>query len=218
MYIVRMNRLLKCFCAFLCLSTPVFADGEAAGDFDYYVLALSWTPSWCEIEGDAKDSSQCDADLGYGFTLHGLWPQYDYGWPSYCRTGVRDPSRKQTASMQDIMVSDGLAWYEWKKHGRCSGLSAEEYFAAARKAYDSVVRPEVFRRLPRTLRLPPDVIEDAFLESNPHLWDDALTVTCKADRIQEIRVCLSKDLEPRECGADVVRDCSLPVINMSPMR
>lgn len=183
------------------------AEGERAGDFDYYVMALSWTPSWCDYEGDERGSPQCDAGRGFGFTLHGLWPQNEVGYPSYCRTVSRDPSRGQTGAMADIMGTGGLAWYQWKKHGRCSGLSSVEYFALAREAYGAVVRPEILRNLPREMLLPASVVESAFLEENFGLVADGVTVTCKAGRIQEVRICLTKDLEPRECGADVVRDC-----------
>ena len=123
----------------------VRAEGEPAGKFDYYVMALSWSPTWCALEGDARNSPQCDRRLGW--VLHGLWPQNERGWPSYCRTDTRDPSRAQTAAMSDIMGTAGSAWYQWKKHGRCAGLPSAEYFDTARRAYDSVTRPEVFRRL-----------------------------------------------------------------------
>ncbi|MFT6169429.1 MAG: ribonuclease T2, partial [Celeribacter sp.] len=42
-----------------------FADGERAGDFDYYVLAMSWSPTWCALEGDDRNSPQCDRQLGW---------------------------------------------------------------------------------------------------------------------------------------------------------
>ncbi|MHA1128969.1 MAG: ribonuclease T2 family protein [Alphaproteobacteria bacterium] len=212
-----MIRLLKTFCLALVFATPTLADGERAGDFDYYVMALSWTPSWCELEGDERNSPQCDPDQGFGFTLHGLWPQFESGWPSYCRTSTRDPSRGQTEAMADIMGTSGLAWYQWKKHGRCSGLSATEYFGAARTAYNAITRPEVLRQLPNEMTLPPSVIEAAFLELNQAITPDGLTVTCKANMIQEVRICLTKDLTPRICGADVIRDCQYPA-NMAPMR
>ena len=35
---------------------PALADGEKPGQFDYYVLALSWSPNWCAREGDARAS------------------------------------------------------------------------------------------------------------------------------------------------------------------
>ena len=126
------------------------AEGEAAGDFDYYVMSLSWSSNWCALEGDARGEDQCRPGKNLTFTLHGLWPQYENGWPSYCRTTARDPSRRQSAAMADIMGSGGLAWYEWKKHGRCAGLTAEGYFATARKAYGSVTIPPLFSKLDKT--------------------------------------------------------------------
>jgi ribonuclease T2 len=182
------------------------------------VLSLSWTPSWCAQEGDARGSDQCDPGQGHGFTLHGLWPQYEDGWPAYCRTPERDPSRAETAQMADIMGSGGLAWYQWKKHGRCSGLSPQDYFAAARAAYRAINRPELLRNLLHTMDLPPKVIEAAILESNPDLTADGLTITCKSGRLQEARICLTRSFEPRVCGEDVRRDCTAGTVQMPPIR
>jgi len=200
------------------LATPVFAQNNLAGDFDYYVLSLSWTPNWCVLEGDARGSEQCDANTGFGFTVHGLWPQYNQGWPSYCTTVERDPSRQQTSEMADIMGTSGLAWYQWKKHGRCSGLSAEAYFDITRQAYDNLNRPDVLRQIDQTYQLPASVVEDAFLEANPSLIADQITITCKQGFIQEARICLTKNLTPRQCGADVIQDCTLPNAEFAPIR
>lgn len=190
-------------------AAPAAADGERAGDFDYYVLSLSWSSAWCELEGDARDDPQCDAGRGLTFVLHGLWPQHEKGWPQYCRTAERDPTRGETAAMADIMGGAGLAFYQWKKHGRCAGLSAPDYFATARDAYAGVTIPPVFAQMSKTLKVPASVIEGAFLESNPGLKRDQITVTCKNGLIEEVRLCLTRDLEPRRCGADVIRDCTL---------
>ena len=202
----------------LALALPAHAEGERAGDFDYYVVALTWSPNWCALEGDARDDDQCDARHAYGFTLHGLWPQYESGYPSGCRSAERDPSRADTGSMTDIMGSGGLAWYQWKKHGRCTGLTARDYFATARRAYGSVTLPEVFQRLNRSITLPAAVVEDAFVEANPALPRDAITITCEAGMIQEVRLCLTKDLSPRRCGNDVIRDCRIKDAVMAPVR
>ena len=196
----------------------VWADGERAGDFDYYVLALSWSPTWCALEGDRRGSPQCDDEANFGWVLHGLWPQYEQGWPSYCKTSERNPSRNDTAAMADIMGSSGSAWHQWNKHGRCSGLSSDDYYALARDAYESVSRPQVFRQLSRAVELPASVIEDAFLEDNPTLSADGITVTCKAGRIQEIRICLTQALEPRTCTGSVARDCQMQDALFSPIR
>jgi ribonuclease T2 len=187
----------------------VSATATWAEDFDYYVMSLSWSPSWCEIEGDARGADQCDARHDYGWILHGLWPQNHRGWPEYCKTAKRPPSRGMTNAMTDIMGSGGLAWHQWKKHGVCSGLEAADYYALSRRAYESVTRPAVFKKLGKSVRLPASVVEEAFLKANPSIEPDGLTVTCRDGYIQEVRVCLSKDLKPVPCGVDVVRDCTL---------
>ncbi|MEZ5798077.1 MAG: ribonuclease T2 [Paracoccaceae bacterium] len=191
------------------LAGPVAAEGERAGDFDYYVMSLSWSSAWCALEGDARRDPQCDAGSGQTFVLHGLWPQWEQGWPAYCRTVERDPTRAETAAMADIMGGAGLAFYQWKKHGRCSGLSAADYYATARRAHAAIAVPPVFASMTKTLRVPAQVVEAAFLESNPGLTRDQITVTCKQGYIQEIRICLTTDLTPRRCGDDTIRDCRL---------
>lgn len=199
-------------------AAPLRAEGERSGDFDYYVLALSWSPTWCALEGDARNSPQCDAAADYGWVLHGLWPQFHRGWPSYCPSVEPQPTRRMTAEMVDIMGSSGLAWHQWKKHGTCSGLSASDYYALSRAAYGSVTRPEVFRKLDRAVKLPASLIEEAFLKANEGFEPDMVTVTCKRDRIQEVRVCLSRDLDPVPCGRDVVRDCQMTDALFDPIR
>lgn len=188
-------------------ANPVHADGEPAGDFDYYVLSLSWSPTFCALEGEARGNPQCDRTLGW--VLHGLWPQFDFGWPSFCRTTHGNPTRAETAEMADIMGSSGSAWHQWNKHGRCSGLSSGDYYALARLAYGAVTRPPVLRKLDKPVKLPAHVIEEAFLKANPDLTADMITITCKSARIQEARLCLTRDLKPRTCGADVIRDCAM---------
>lgn len=198
---------MRWICLLLLSATIARADGERAGDFDYYVLALSWSPTFCALEGEARGNPQCDRPLGW--VLHGLWPQYEQGWPSNCRTTERNPSRADTSAMVDIMGSSGSAWHQWKKHGRCSGLSSDDYFSLARLAFDRVKRPEVLRKLDKAVTLPAHLIEEAFIQANPEWHSDMLTITCKQGRIQEARLCLTRELEPRTCGQDVIRDCAM---------
>lgn len=211
-----MLRLLAALLIFANAALPVRAEGERAGDFDYWVLALSWSPNWCALEGDARQSEQCDES--YGWVVHGMWPQYEDGWPSYCPTVARNPSRAVTGAQADLFGTGSSAWYQWKKHGVCSGLAAEDYYRLTRLAYDSVVRPEVFRRLDREVRLPAAVVEDAFLKANPGLSADMVTVTCDMGYIQEARICFDRDLEPRPCSPDSRRDCSLSDARFEPIR
>ncbi len=209
--------MLRVLALLMILPGALAAKGEKPGSFDYYVLALSWSPNWCLREGNAKGSSQCDADADFGWVLHGLWPQFEKGWPSYCPSSFRNPSRSMTKSMVDIMGSSGLAWHQWKKHGVCAGMSPTEYYELSRTAFQQINRPAAFRKLPRAVTLPASLIEDAFLQDNPAIEADGLTVTCKSNAIQEVRICLTKDLEPRVCGRDVMRDCTLQKAEFAPI-
>ena len=208
----------KLLVAALCLGSPAFAEGEKAGDFDYYVMALSWSANWCAQTGDDRDDPQCDAGRGVTWVVHGLWPQYEDGWPSYCRTAERDPSRGQTADMADVFGGAGSAFYQWKKHGRCAGLSASAYYDTARDAFGSITLPPVFAGLTKDIKLPALVVEDAFLEANPGMQRDQITITCSDGMIQEARICLTKDLEPRRCGDDTIRDCRMKDAVMEAVR
>lgn len=197
---------------------PAAAKNELAGEYDYFVLSLSWSPNWCAIEGDAKRSPQCVENSGNGWIMHGLWPQFHRGYPSYCRTSERPPSRSMTNAMADIMGTSGLAWHQWEKHGVCTGLSATDYYALSRQAYELVERPNVFRKLNRSVKLPASVVEQAFLKANPKMEADGITITCRDGRIQEARICLSRDLQPVPCGQDVVRDCRMKDALFDPLR
>lgn len=189
------------------LVAPGARAAGTPGEFDYYVMSLSWSPNWCRLEGRARGADQCDED--FGWVLHGLWPQYERGYPSNCHSAARNPSRSDTAAQADLFGSSGSAWHQWNKHGRCSGLSARDYYRLSQEAYDRIARPEVLRRLKEPVTLPAELIEEAFVKANPGMTRDQITVTCKDRHIQEVRVCLTRDLEPRRCGRDVIRDCTL---------
>ncbi|MCC7320978.1 MAG: ribonuclease T2 [Rubellimicrobium sp.] len=193
-------------------------DGHEAGDFDYYVMALSWQPTWCTLEGDARGSDRCDGRERIGWVLHGLWPQYEWGSPEDCPTAQAPPGRRITGAMADIMGAPGLVRYQWFRHGSCSGLSAEAYFAAALRAWQQVERPALLEGLDREVLLPATLIEEAFLRVNPGIGRDSLTVTCRSGMIQEVRICLTRDLEPRRCGPDTIRDCALQDALFQPVR
>lgn len=194
--------------ALLSIGAVCGADAaDRAGAFDYYVLALSWSPNWCAREGGGPD--QCAPGAGFGWLLHGLWPQHETGYPEDCATDAAWPSRADSDAMADLMGSSGLAFHQWRKHGRCTGLSGRDYYRLSREAHGRVVRPPVLRAVRDPLRLPASVIEEAFLEANPGLAPDMITVTCRDGMIAEARICLTRALEPRACGDDIRRDCAL---------
>lgn len=204
--------------AWLFWGSVAAAEGERAGDFDYLLLALSWTPAYCAAEGDARGNPQCDEGRGLGWTLHGLWPQYEEGWPSYCITPHAEATHAETRAMADIMGSSGLAWHQWKKHGRCTGVSAENYFRASRLAYERVALPAPFTDMDRRAIWDAADVEAAFLKANPDLSEAALTVICRQNAIREVRICLTKSLSPRACAPDTARDCTLENAVVAPIR
>ncbi len=189
---------------------------ERGTGFDYYVLALSWSPSFCEDSGN-RSSNQCNGSRDYGFVAHGLWPQNETGWPEFCDVRARVPDRT-VDKMLPIMPAKGLIFHQWKKHGTCSGLDPQEYFEVTKAAYDSVVIPQELRRLDRTLTIDPKVIEAAFIEVNPDLDADEIVINCSKNRLREIKVCFDKSLTPRQCGRDVARECRSNSIRMPPVR
>lgn len=200
---------MRWFLIWVLTALPALAERGKAGEFDYYLLSLSWSPNWCALHGYARNSEQCAEGRAFGWVLHGLWPQYHRGYPSFCRSAEAPPTRGMTAAMADVMGTAGLAWHQWRKHGVCTGLSAADYYALSRQAFEQVKRPQIFRQIDRRMQLPAAVVEAAFLEANPDWTPDMLTITCTEGHIQEARLCLSRGLTPVPCGQDVVRDCRM---------
>jgi len=54
------------------------------GNSNFYVLSLSWSPSFCEQAGDRKSAQQQCGERPFSFVVHGLWPQYEKGFPEFC--------------------------------------------------------------------------------------------------------------------------------------
>ena len=216
---MRCVRILSILAAFVgCLAAaPAFsaARGEAAkpGEFDYYVLALSWSPTFCEAEGDRENAPQCAKGKEYGFVVHGLWPQWDRGWPEYCNVRRRVPKDAVQETLP-LIPSKGLIYHQWKKHGTCSGLEPRAYFADVRKAFYAVATPAVFGKLRKDIRINPQIVEDAFMEANEELDDDEIRTVCGGGRLREVRICMTKDFELMRCGRDARRDCSDSVVRM----
>lgn len=190
------------------------------GKFDYYVLTMSWSPTHCASEQGADDEMQCRSGRPYGFVLHGLWPQHERGYPESCLSG--EPKRMSDAVMRQMLKvspSEDLVQHEWQKHGTCAGLSQADYAATAVKAFKAIDIPEDYEQPAKELKLSPDEVRDAFVSSNPHLHDNAVTTICRGGDLSEVWVCLGKDLTPRACAADVAkRDCSRRNIRMRAVR
>lgn len=180
------------------------ASRSEAGRFDYYVLSLSWAPTYCLTHAD--DSQECSGK-GYGFVLHGLWPQFDAGgYPESCPTQF-ELSAAAAAKGRTLYPSERLMQHEWKEHGTCSGLDARDYFNMADRAL-AVVRTPTALEAPRSdQRLTAEQIANLFQETNPQLAQSAITVTCNRAELSEVRLCLTRDLKPRSCGRGVHSNC-----------
>lgn len=162
------------------------------GMFDCYALVLSWSPTHCLTQGRRRGDDQCDTNRGADFVLHGLWPQYNFGWPEGCYRGKRpwiptDVIQK----MEGIMPDKGVIIHEYRTHGTCSGLSPSAYFAAARKAYEKITIPSALDD-PTTQRfLAPEKIEGEFLAANKWLRPDMIAVTCRHGNLFDVRSSVS---------------------------
>lgn len=166
--------------------------GARPGDFDYYLLSLSWSPAFCDGEGQYKARNQCAVGRGHGFVVHGLWPQYKQGFPTECGMGTQ-PSRIALDGARGVYPEEGLARYQWRKHGACSGLSPTDYFSTVRRAREQVKIPPAFQK-------PNDVqtwtvvdLERAFIAANPGMRADHISVSCRKGQLSEVRICFTKD-------------------------
>lgn len=188
--------------ALLCCSAFA-ATADQPGLFDYYVLSLSWSPQYC-AGSHRDDGAQCSRP--YAFVAHGLWPQNERGYPRDCggRERVGDDTIER---MLPLMPSRGLIIHEWRTHGACSGLGADDYFDTVTRAYRSVRIPEAYRALDHYLTVDPQRLKRDFVSANPGLREEGLAVKCSGHYLQEVRVCLTRELSPRACGADVEDRC-----------
>lgn len=178
------------------LTSPVNADPKS---FDYYLMSLSWSPEFCATN---PDNRQCGR--GYGLVLHGVWPQYNKGYPSTCSN--ERISAKLVKQFPDLYPSEKLAFHEWQKHGTCSNLSPEGYLQLSQALKQSFINPPELQNLTKPLRVSADQLSQIILAANPKLNAEAIVFTCKDSGrfLQEVLVCFDKDgANPNACGADV---------------
>jgi ribonuclease T2 len=196
------------------------AQQNLPGQFDFYLLSLSWAPSFCTLRGDraaARGRQKECRTRPYGFVVHGLWPQYNRGFPEACQVPPPRLDRAIVAAMLDLMPAPRLVYNEWDRHGTCSGLSAHDYFAAVRKAYATVTIPQEFQDLHQALVTSPAAVKDAFIRANPGLRLGDIAVGCQGHRLTEVRLCLSKDLKFRACPDVVAHSCRRDDLLMPPL-
>jgi len=189
------------------------------GQFDFYVLSLSWSPSFCEATSERGRDGGAQCGLRpYSFVVHGLWPQYEKGFPEFCQVPAPRLDRGIVSSMLELMPSPKLVFNEWDKHGTCSGLSPRAYFETVRKARAVVKIPPEYLEVKTHLNVTPNEVEAAFVKANPGLKPAGISVTCDSRRLSEVRICLSKDFGFRDCAEIDRRACRRDRLVMPPVR
>lgn len=191
------------------------------GRFDFYVLTLSWSPSYCEAAEDRSRRPSRDQQCGgrpFAFVVHGLWPQYERGFPSYCQVPAPRLDHRIVGRMLDLMPSPRLVFHEWDRHGTCSGLTPRDYFATIRKAREAVKIPPEYAALDKPALVAPDDIVSAFIKANPAMTRESITVACDGKRLTEVRICLTQELSFRGCPNVSRRNCRRDHIAMPAVR
>lgn len=192
-------------------ATPNGAQASGIpGKFDFYVLALSWAPSFCKSPAARPGSPECTAGgrrgAPHAFVVHGLWPQYERGFPQFCADADR-PDRKEADSIADLMPDPRLIGHEWRAHGSCSGLTPPAYLGAIRKARAKVAVPPALRNPAPHFKMSVREIETAFVRANPGLAPAGIAVACDGRRLEEVRICMTRDLGFRTCEEVDRRGC-----------
>jgi ribonuclease T2 len=203
--------VLSLLSAFLLFGSGQPQTGQP-GKFDYYLFTLSWSPEYCHSH---RDVPQCTGSIRYGFIVHGLWPEFNRGFPEHCSN---EPLPSDVSAVSRIMPDSSLIRHEWSTHGTCSGLSANQYFQLIGKIYDSIKIPQELVAPTRTLTMHPEEVKRLFERANPGLTDDNLAVNCPQNFLSGVQICLTKSGTPLLCPGGAVRDCRARNINIPPVR
>jgi len=216
-------------------TNPSLAEG-VPGKFDYYVLALSWQPAFCETRPDKTECVSGDKN-GFGarnFVLHGLWPSVrknsgdKYEYCNVSEKGMRRnwcdlPALKLSEAVRNRLSTfmpgsaSCLQRHEWYKHGICSGLSADEYYALADKLVRMVSETKfskfISANIGRYVRR--NAVLKAFEKEFGKGSSSFLELKCKsANRIKfltEVRIYLQKDLSESDRLKDLLPEYKIRV-------
>ncbi len=191
------------------------AKSQQAGDFDYYVVSLSWSPAYCSTH--PQDKNQCGG-RGFGFILHGLWPQKSAGgYPENCAP-TSEPSRAMVQKTMAFMPSEKLINHEWIKHGTCTGLTGDQYLELADKAFSSINIPAAFQMPKESAEMTVPQILAAFSQANPTIAEESMSLKCSKGELEEVRICVDMQLKPKACGKGVRTQCGKEAVQVRAMR
>jgi len=194
------------------------SGARAADSFDYYVFTLSWSPGFCETGGAAKQPAQCAPGAGEGFVVHGLWPDSAYGPnPEDCGGGYVSGAALELT--KGVYPDEGLARYEYRKHGSCSGLDPQAYFAAVKTLRDAIFVPDLLKAPHDAVKTSPAALTEAFVAANPNLKADNMAVTCRDGELIDVRICVAKGLTVfAQCPKVSGHTCHAASITVAPLR
>jgi len=187
----------------------------STGQFDYYLLSLSWSPAFCATPAGAKATDQCGTSApARGFVVHGLWPQYRPGsgtagqsralWPQCCAGA--EPFRPDAVPSQldGLMIGTDLRRHEWSKHGACATPRTRDYFTAILKAVETVgIAPDLRPATAQKIRV-------SDLKRHFPVPPQAIFPTCKGKALSEVRICLDRGLSPIPCPDSASRSDNCP--------
>ncbi len=207
-----MNKALAC-AAFLGILIAAATAGAGqcgpvrgtVGDYDYYLLSLSWAPGFCATPAGRTNTRQCGPQASYGFVVHGLWPQYADGrWPQCCQPVSPLKSSPAVDQASRVMIGAKLRQHEWDKHGACVTSRQDEYFDRINRAVSA-------------LGLAPDVpgggggrIRITDLKRHWPVPPQSISVQCKGRKLAEVHICLDKALSPLPCPMAEVKSDNCP--------
>jgi ribonuclease T2 len=181
--------------------------GDTAGSFDYWLLALTWSPQFCSQH---TTEPQCLRGE-YSFVVHGLWPQYEKGYPDYCGP-TKALDRELVERMLPLVHGEKLINDEWRKHGTCSGLAPEEYFRTLERARRAVAIPPEYDDPDQYVKTSAREVTERFVALNPGLFPEAFALECTGRWLKEARICFDRDFKFRACGEDVAGNCREQVV------
>ncbi|MDL2408369.1 ribonuclease [Rhizobium calliandrae] len=204
------------------MATSALAQDNSRGR-TRFILAASWEPAFCatnQKKAECRSQSANDYDAK-NFSLHGLWPLRR----EYC--DVSDDlkqsdrlsdwkdlpaiqlSAETKAALDKVMpgTKSGLERHEWVKHGSCTKLSADDYFAGAvgliNELNASAVRDLFAQNIGKTLDA--ETIKAAFDKSFGEGASNRVKMSCrqvgKVRVISELTIGLSGDaIQPSQGG------------------
>ncbi len=195
---------------------------SAPGQFDFYLMNLSWAPEFChnvevlplnERTANKRADAADECGTPTGFVLHGLWPQNFNGtYPASCSTR---PGPESYAPYLGDTPSLTLLQHEWAKHGTCTTLNPDAFFATADDRFHDLKIPTVLQNVTHPVTLRPADLLGQFQTANPTYPQGSILLSCGRNYLTAVEACYDKDtLKPIACQG--VKTCGATQITIAP--